>query len=320
MKPCAALLLMICLPVWAQQVADPDFDTAVSQPAYHERGPTVLIDEAHLNFHTATERYRPLAQLLRSDGYQVSSGKMPFTKAALRGVKVLIIANAGSPNAADTTLAAFTEAECAVVERWVREGGALLLIADHAPFGLAAANLAMRFGVSMGKGWVFDRNGDGEFTTQLTFSRGNGLLGSHALLQGRGPGEVINELRSFTGQSLGVPAGASVLMQLSDTAREAPDQASLNRAAEADRSGASLAETTAAYSAAARGRAQGIAMDYGRGRVVMLGEAAMLSAQVATFPDGRRVKAGMNVPGNDDRQFALNVLHWLSGLLPSTSK
>jgi hypothetical protein len=44
----------------------------------------------------------------------------------------------------------------------------------------------------------------------------------------------------------------------------------------------------------------------------------MFSAQVVTLPDGdkqRTFKAGMNVPGNDDRQLALNVLHWLSGLL-----
>ena len=51
----------------------------------------------------------------------------------------------------------------------------------------------------------------------------------------------------------------------------------------------------------------------------MLGEAAMFSAQVVTLPQGDRqvtFKAGMNAPGNDDRQFALNVGHWLSGLLP----
>jgi hypothetical protein len=27
------------------------------------------------------------------------------------------------------------------------------------------------------------------------------------------------------------------------------------------------------------------------------------------------IKAGMNVPGSDNRQLALNVAHWLSGLL-----
>jgi hypothetical protein len=25
---------------------------------------------------------------------------------------------------------------------------------------------------------------------------------------------------------------------------------------------------------------------------------------------------GMNAPNNDDRQLALNIMHWLSGLLP----
>ena len=59
-------------------------------------------------------------------------------------------------------------------------------------------------------------------------------------------------------------------------------------------------------------------MTFGKGRVVVLGEAALFSAQVITLPDGDRqkvMKVGMNVPGYDDRQFALNVLHWLSGLL-----
>jgi hypothetical protein len=59
-------------------------------------------------------------------------------------------------------------------------------------------------------------------------------------------------------------------------------------------------------------------MRFGKGRVVVLGEAALLSAQIATSPDGnpqRQKKFGMDAPGNDDRQFALNVLHWLSGLM-----
>ena len=66
----------------------------------------------------------------------------------------------------------------------------------------------------------------------------------------------------------------------------------------------------AAISAA--GRAQGIAFDVGKGRVVVLGEAAMLSAQM-TGTGGS--KFGMNRPGIDNRQLALNIVHWLSGLL-----
>jgi hypothetical protein len=45
---------------------------------------------------------------------------------------------------------------------------------------------------------------------------------------------------------------------------------------------------------------------------VVLGEAAMLSAQVAV--DGT-FKMGMITGGIDNKQLALNILHWLSGLL-----
>ena len=51
--------------------------------------------------------------------------------------------------------------------------------------------------------------------------------------------------------------------------------------------------------------------------MVVLGEAGMLTAQVVRFPDGRPPRAmGLNTPGHDDQQFALNLLHWLSRLLP----
>ena len=62
----------------------------------------------------------------------------------------------------------------------------------------------------------------------------------------------------------------------------------------------------------AAGRAQGLVFGLGKGRVVILGEAAMLSAQM-TGPGG--TKFGMNRPGIDNRQLALNIVHWLSGLL-----
>ena len=229
---------------------------------------------------------------------------------------MLVIANAvvrESPSSA-----AFTEEECDAVRDWVRDGGSLLLIADHTPFGSAAENLAGRFGVTMGKGWVFDEGTrPGEITTQLVFSRDNDLLGDHPLLRGRDPSEAVNSIRSFSGQSLGVPKGATVLMTLSPSAREAADAAALDDEAAAARVTGSIG-TRGARSRSAAGRAQGIAMTFGQGKIVVLGEAAMLSAQVVTLaePDGRQttLRAGMNVPGNDNRQFALNVLHWLSGL------
>ena len=54
----------------AQQVADTTFRPPIERPAYPARtGPVVQIDEAHQNFHTATGRYLPFAELLRRDGY-----------------------------------------------------------------------------------------------------------------------------------------------------------------------------------------------------------------------------------------------------------
>jgi hypothetical protein len=64
--------------------------------------------------------------------------------------------------------------------------------------------------------------------------------------------------------------------------------------------------------ASAAGRAQGIAMKFGAGRVVVLGEAGMLSAQIV---GPQHVAFGMNRPGIDNRQLALNIMHWLSALI-----
>ena len=62
----------------------------------------------------------------------------------------------------------------------------------------------------------------------------------------------------------------------------------------------------------ADGMLQGAALEFGRGRVVMLGEAAMVSAQLG---GPNRTPMGMNEAGaNQNAQFALNVVRWLSGV------
>ena len=154
--------LLFIWPIYAQeQISDPGFNTTVQTPAYDRNGPTVAIDEAHRNFHTAADRYKPLADLLKSDGHHVVAGTTKFEQNNLTGVDVLVIANAGIPVGNDLSVPAFTEPECDFVRDWVRDGGSLLLISDHAPWGKAAESLSQRFGVAMGKGWVFDRERDG---------------------------------------------------------------------------------------------------------------------------------------------------------------
>ncbi len=76
------------------QRSDPKFDTKVARPAYTQVHPTVLIDEAHHNFHTMGGRYKPFAQLIASDGYRVAPNRSKFTGDALKGCDVLVIANA----------------------------------------------------------------------------------------------------------------------------------------------------------------------------------------------------------------------------------
>jgi len=310
---CLGLLLAVWGSARAQQIADPDFDAAVAKPSYVGGGPTVAIDEAHANFHTAGGNYKPFAELLRNDGYNVVRLEQKLDAHALDGVDVLVVANANAGNFTDP---AFTEEECDAVADWVRAGGSLLLIADHAPYGASTANLAARFGIGMGRGWVFDVT-SGRVSTQLTFSAADGSLGSHPVLRGREAGEEVRVVRSFTGQSLGVPLDATVLLALSPTAREAATTDDLDAEAAA-LSASAAAGPAESRSVSVAGRAQGLALRFGQGRVMAFGEAAMFSAQVATLQGQNgpvTIKAGMNVPGTDNRQLALNVVHWLSGLL-----
>ncbi|HEX8653326.1 MAG TPA: hypothetical protein VF708_21100 [Pyrinomonadaceae bacterium] len=318
----ASIILLLSFGTHAQQIVDPDFKAPVERPAYPNKHPVVMIDEAHANYHTAGGHYKPFADLLTSDGYRVVAGTKKFQKGSLKGVRVLVISNAIAPDATnDTSGPAFTDAECETVRAWVHGGGSLLLIADHTPYGSAAENLARAFGVEMGKGYVFDfSNSVKEGPLGLVFSRENGLLGAHTLLQGRNASEEVKRIVSFTGQSVSVPAGATALMKLSPTAYESPSGKELQVAVGMDASGkfTQNRENIAAHARPVGGRAQGIAMKYGKGRLVVAGEAALFSAQIIRYKEGdeqREFKMGMNMPGNDDRQFTLNVLHWLSGLL-----
>jgi hypothetical protein len=295
----AILTLFVCLtPVAvAQQMADPEFDTSVANPAYKKDGPRVMFDEAHHNFHTTDGRYKPFVDLLANDGYNVIRNRQSFSKTRLGDFKILVIANALGAEEDDDEGAdksAFNDDEIAAVHDWVKSGGALLIIADHAPFGGAAAALASRFGVEMSKGYTFDPQiAVAGSPTQLIFSRENKFLAVHPISEGRNENERLKVVRSFTGQSLKGPEGSVEILKLSNAATDSPTY---------------QAET----STSAAGRAQAIALKFGKGRVLVQGEAAMLSAQIS---GAEKRPMGMNVPGNDNKQYALNLMHWLSGIL-----
>jgi hypothetical protein len=292
-----------------QQIADPNFDASVTHPAYPHQHPRVLFDEAHLNVHTTSGRYQPFADLITNDGYQVTPNKEKFQQQTLARYDILVIANALGTEEGQ---AAFTNKECDAVKDWVLMGGSLLLIADHAPYGAAAENLALRFGVEMNNSFTIDlsdydpKSGNPGW---LFFTRDNKLLATHPITQGRNTTEHINRVFTFTGQSLTGPKGSLAFLRLSNKALDLKQRLSRAR----------TLPPKAGISAA--GKAQGIALQFGKGRVVVLGEAAMLSAQLLEGPAAQQlmgkqaIQMGMNYSGCDNRQLALNIMHWLSKLL-----
>ncbi len=298
------------------QEADASYEPYVPFPAYKSRAPRVLIDEAHYNVHTARGRYLPFARLLEMDGLWVRRGMTRVSPDVLRDVDVLVVANAlgfsgvvqqalnilGLERYLELTSRPFEDWEIAAIEGWVRDGGGLLLVADHAPAGEAAATLASAFGVEMRNWWTEDaRTGYHDPVTRnpafLLFSRDNGLLREHPIMDGRNSAERVDVVMTVTGQAMTVPGGAVPLLPLSETAREYP----YRRSSESE-------------SRPAAGLAQAVALTHGSGRVVLFGEAGALTAQTWTL-NGEPLRFGINRSDTDNAQLVLNVMHWLTSLL-----
>lgn len=298
----AGLVLLSAGPARSQQVPDPAFTPAIGKAEYPAgRGPRVLIDAAHLNFHTADGGYGPFAKLLRADGYRVDSNREPFTAEALARGDVLVIANAMHKQSEDDwaplpNLSAFTDAEVAAVEQWVRGGGSLLLIADHMPLAGHAESLAAAFGVRFQNGFAMDVKGGG----QVTFRRSDGSLAPSRIANGRSASERVDAVTTFTGQAFRLDPSikAEALMVFSPGYQLLLPEVAFQ-----------FSERTPRIPAVHL--LQGAIVYHARGRVAVLGEAAMFSAQLAG-PNKRPM--GMNAPeASENYRFALNVLHWLSG-------
>jgi hypothetical protein len=285
---------------FTQQVSDTAFVGPPIAPAFAAgRGPLVVIDQAHNNFHTASGRYSPFARFLRRDGYRVDSLTTAFTASSLKPVRVLVVANAlASENVnrwATPTPSAFTAAEISAVREWVRGGGALLLIADHMPFAGAAHDLAMEFGVDLLNGFALREPGN---VGLITFRRSDNSLRGGPVTDGRMSKERVDSVRTFTGNAFRALNGSvspilvfgpGVELLTTDTAWVFNDKTAHQPA---------------------EGLLQAAAIRFGSGRIVITGEAALFSAQV-TGPTRRPM--GMNAPGAEQNpQFLLNIMHWLS--------
>ena len=281
---------------WQPQVASPQFE--------RDSGPRVLVDAAHGNFHRIDGRFAAFAKLLRADGYRVASGDQPISPALLAATDVFVIANAvkGGEKVEWVlpTPPALEHEEVAALAQWVHDGGSLLLIADHMPFPGSVAELADAFGIVFLNGYAKKSVNE---TGTLIFTRAGGLA-DHPITRGRTAAEEIASIKAFTGQAFRAVVPVAPLLHM-------PPDWSVYFPYEAGE----FTVTTPVESA--RGLMQGAVLRHGQGRVAVFGEAAMFSAQTQVLGDQVVMRMGMNDPeAAQNSQFVLNVLHWLSGLLP----
>ena len=281
------------------QSVDNDFDVTVEKPSFKENIPVILFDEGHDNFHTTKGLYQPFANLVRNDGYELRTLTTSVTEKALSSASIYVIANAkGEGDLNDTP--AFTEDETEVIKNWVINGGSLMLIADHFPFGSAVENLGHKLGIEFQKGLVqdsmhYDRKSNDH--SQLEFSKENKLLTVHAITEG------VNRVITFTGQSIKCKDTSSVsFLTLSDAAYDMTPKTKITKDGDDTR-----VEVTYNNPQSAKNRSQGVAIKLGKGKIVCLGEAAMLTAQ----KNRDNNKVGMNY-NSDNKKLALNIMHWLT--------
>ncbi len=275
------------------------------EPRYERaRGPVVGIDEAHFNYHTADDKYRSFANLLRNDGYRVERFKELPSAESLVGVDVLVISNALSEEKrfdwSLPTPSAFSTDEVAAIENWVREGGRLMLIADHMPFPGAAENLAVAFGIVFYDSFAYSPSSWDNHESQLVFSKESGLLAEHRVTSKEGGGDVPFVV-TFTGQGFRMLSGVqySPLISFAD-----------NSFLLLPKKAAGFDQNVARISGA--GLLQGALVEHGAGRVAVFGEAAMFSAQIQERADGPYPFGMNNAEAPHNARFLLNVMGWLS--------
>lgn len=277
---------------------DDDFDVSVSDPKLTIIKPKVLFDEAHKNHHRIETTYKPFATLITNDGCSVKSTDKPIDNSALANTDVYIIATAmGREDPGDKS--PFSQVEVNLLDQWVNNGGSLLLITEHYPFGLAMSPILNKFGVQVHNGYTEDTLLNNRVVRDaLLFTKSKGNLNpTHPIL------DKVERLNTFTGSSV---KGDSTWTQLLIFTANAQN---FNVKVDVKKNGGDIT-TSVEYADfySAKGYSQGICKQYGHGKIVVLAESAFLTAQF----DKNGFKYGMNSPNEDNKQFVLNLMRWLT--------
>lgn len=323
-------LLIATASAGAQQIPDSAFHYPNPEPAYAAgEGPVVCVDAGHENVHTATGRYLPFAELLRGDGYRVRETADAFDASSLAPCEILVIANAWSPEDDDEGRyphrSAFAEAEITALLRWIHDGGSLLLIVDHSPWPGAAADLGQALGVHFFEGYTGScqygppdedilaaEAAKAGVTVEFLRDRlPRGTFAEHAILRGRGGADAVTSVLAFGGSAFYASKQVEPVLVLGpDHPSFTPSGRNLGGLGRAEQPSYDLG-----------GWLQAGALQFGRGRVVFLAEAAMCTAQIFRAGTDRETARGMNTAmGKENPVFCLNLVRWLSGAIAAAEE
>jgi hypothetical protein len=296
---------------------------ALRKPPYElGAGPVIAFDEVH-KLEAAKSGVlvdSEFIKALRSDGYRPRLLTQQISAASLADVNTLI--------AIDPRIA-FSDDEVSALVTWLKVGGSFLLTLDH--FASVQSKLTASLGVRNWPGnpaWIRtdlckpappgcggpDQRGNrsalyiffwrtdffpggepsladgGGPAKSLAYQSSDAILARHATTEGRGEYERIRRLVSRSGSAFQSLPGSVPLLTLPRGAvlggvTTTPDAA----LGEKELAGRPIA-----------GWLQGAVVELGKGRV-------------AVFADDTLVTGG--TPNNDNRQFALNLMLWLSRVL-----
>jgi hypothetical protein len=294
-------LLLFTITSQAQMLNDSPFNAQVANPKYNKgMGPRVLIDAGHHNFIVELGLAKPFIDVASSDGYLVVIDSMQFTKEYLSNYKLVVILPAmpftfGSKKQVTDEIT-FSTDELNALHEWVLNGGRLLMFSEHAPIDKSVTPLFNKFGIQSSIGIVSDSLycdsaiKISSYQTLLKFTRKNGLLNTeHPITKGENANEHISNIVTYGGSGLTGEGYANIFK--------------LSSSAFIKKWSGSLPNGTA--------NSQCLAGKIGNGKVVALGDCNGFTAMYIKSGESK-FSAGMQVPGYDWKQFALNTLHWLS--------
>ena len=291
------VLIAIALPV-PSQIPNYAYNPDIGQASYPNRkGSIIFIDETHLNLHTLKNRWYMTGKLLEKDGYRVYPFDNELTHESISECDIFIVVNAThEKNRArrSPTYPAFTQNEISVIKNWVKNGGSLLLIADHMPFAGAINNLAMAFGFSFENGHAINQKGKPDVFTRTTNSLTENIITNNDRF-GR-----LDSILTLSGSAFKAPNNATTILKL-DT-----NWVSYNVSKAWDFEKVQPIHVN--------GYSQGAFVEFGNGKIAVFGESAMFSATLGGGLSWK--KLGMSsYHGRNNYKLLLNTVSWLDNKL-----